>query len=99
MADIRLNVKDSNGNAIVGTDVTFNLGNQIGSITRTTDSDGKVQVSAEDVIKCLIESVIGYVNTSTDVFVSVDDVQFTKFNHLRIFENLNIRAFEEKIVR
>ena len=44
MADIRLNVKDSNGNAIVGTDVTFNLGN-LGTITRTTDSDGKVQVS------------------------------------------------------
>ena len=43
MADIRLNIKDSNGNAIVGTDVTFNLGN-LGTITRTTDSDGKVQV-------------------------------------------------------
>ena len=43
MADIRLNVKDSNGNAIVGTDVTFNLGN-LGTITRTTDSEGKVQV-------------------------------------------------------
>ena len=43
MADIRLNVEDSNGNAVVGTDVTFNLGN-LGTITRTTDSDGKVQV-------------------------------------------------------
>ena len=44
MADIQLNLKDSQGNPVVEKDVIFNLG-QYGIISRKTDENGKVTVT------------------------------------------------------
>ena len=44
MADIQLNLKDSQGSPVVAKDVIFNLG-QYGVISRKTDENGKVTVT------------------------------------------------------